>query len=220
MVPSLSLSVALVVLVIATMHPRGVLRVASAVFLFFTQVTPSSHPPFKSHGGSPIARTQSGTLIRGIVDSDNPLVSQFLGIPYAAPPVGPLRWGPPQPAAHVAEVKATELPKSCMQYASNGSSVYTRDVLEFSVPGGNDSPMGEDCLTISVWTPVWAGWKGGRGRHKTKKDGGLPVMMFIYGGAFQTGGENVPYQIPAQWVQRSQNLIVVSFKYAKSHNQI
>ncbi|KAJ9635538.1 hypothetical protein H2199_008541 [Coniosporium tulheliwenetii] len=37
--------------------------------------------------------------------------------------------------------------------------------------------------------------------------------MFIYGGGFQTGGENVPYQIPAQWVQRSQNLIVVSFNY-------
>lgn len=195
------------------MYTRGVLSVASAVFLFFTRVTPSAHPPFKSHDDSPVARTQSGTLIRGIVDSDTASVRQFLGIKYAAPPVGPLRWAPPQPAAHVAEVNATELPISCMQYISNSSSVYSRDVLEFVVPGGNDSPMGEDCLTISVWTPVRAGRKGEHGWHRGKKNEGFPVMMFIYGGGFQTGGENVPYQIPAQWVQRSQNLIVVSFKY-------
>ena len=45
-------------------------------------------------------------------------------------------------------------------------------------------------------------------------------MMFIYGGGFTTGGESVPYQIPAQWVQRSQDLIVVSFKYARRINSL
>lgn len=43
-------------------------------------------------------------------------------------------------------------------------------------------------------------------------------MMFIHGGGFTTGGEAVPYQIPAQWVQRSQDLIVVSFKYVGHSN--
>lgn len=85
--------------------------------------------------------------------------------------------------------------------------------------------MGEDCLTISVWTPVSAGWdrvgghgwQEGQGGPDCGPDGhtgneGLPVMMFFYGGGWQTGGEDVPYQIPTQWVQRTQNLVVMSFK--------
>jgi len=210
------------------MYACGPLIAALAVFLFFAEATPFYHPPFsrpsyshpsyKGDGNAPVVRTPSGTVIHGVIEPDTPAVQQFLGIPYAAPPVGSLRWAPPQPAAHVAEVSATQLPISCMQYLSNGSNVYTRDVLEFGVPGGNDAPMGEDCLTISVWAPVSAGRQGGRGWHGGKKNGGLPVMMFIYGGGFTTGGESVPYQIPAQWVQRSQDLIVVSFKYAAHSN--
>jgi cholinesterase len=44
-------------------------------------------------------------------------------------------------------------------------------------------------------------------------DQGLPVLIFIYGGGFSTGGEDVPYQIAAQWVNRTPNHIVVSFNY-------
>lgn len=219
------------------MYACGALTAALAGFLFFAEATPLSHPPFsrpsfpypsyKGYGDAPVVRTQSGTLVRGVIEADAPAVRQFLGIPYGAPPVGSLRWAPPQPAARVVEVNATELPVSCMQYLSNGSSVYTRDVLEFGIPGGNDSPMGEDCLTISVWTPAAASWDGNHGWqgnhdwqrnhdwHRGKQNAGLPVMLFIYGGGFTTGGVAVPYQIPAQWVQRSQDLIVVSFKYAK-----
>src|SRR4051812_47423988 len=111
------------------MYARGVLSTALVAFLSFTEATPFAHPPFIGHGDIPVVRTRSGTLIRGIVDSNTPAVRQFLGIPYAAPPVESLRWAPPQPAVHVAEVNATELPVSCMQYISNSSSVYTRDVL-------------------------------------------------------------------------------------------
>lgn len=59
--------------------------------------------------------------------------------------------------------------------------------------------ISEDCLTASVWTP--------------RRAEALPVLIYIYGGAFVTGGEDVPYQIPAQWVDGSPDHIVVSFNY-------
>lgn len=61
--------------------------------------------------------------------------------------------------------------------------------------------ISEDCLTASVWTPRSA---------EGKK---LPVLIFFYGGDFVTGGQDVPYQIPAQWVDRSPDHVVVSFNY-------
>lgn len=62
--------------------------------------------------------------------------------------------------------------------------------------------MSEDCLTISIWTPTKA----------LDADEGLPVLIWFYGGGFATGGIDVPYQIPVDWIERSQSHIVVSFK--------
>ncbi|KAK7698345.1 hypothetical protein SLS64_012593 [Diaporthe eres] len=89
-----------------------------------------------------------------------------------------------------------------MQSLSTSSpSVYNRDVLEFNLQGLNRTgAISEDCLTGSVWAP-------------TNGQSGLPVLIYIYGGGFQTGGQDVPYQIPAQWVNRTPEHIVVSFNY-------
>jgi para-nitrobenzyl esterase len=70
-------------------------------------------------------------------------VRSFLGIPYAAPPVGELRWKPPAPAAKWTSVRpATEFGSRCMQ-----GRVY--DDMIFRDPGIN-----EDCLFLNVWTPA------------------------------------------------------------------
>jgi len=156
-------------------------------------------------------------------------VHQYLGIPYAVPPVGDLRWTAPalldQPNA---QVEATRLPPSCMQFLTNqGNSLYVRDVLEFNLQGLNRTGnITEDCLTLSVWTPsnATSGHAEHGGRHhgqpnhsntnnNNNSSQGLPVLIFIYGGSFQTGGQDVPYQIPAQWVNRTADHIVVSFNY-------
>ncbi|KAK6205751.1 hypothetical protein LQW54_008235 [Pestalotiopsis sp. IQ-011] len=140
-------------------------------------------------------------IVHGTVESGTPDVRQFLGIPYAKPPVGGLRFAPSEPIESFGEITADKLPPSCMQYLTSLASVWTIDVLQFNEAGLNTTgPQSEDCLTISVWAPRGA-----------KKD--IPVLLWIYGGSFKTGGEDVPYQIPTQWVQRTQDHIVVSFNY-------
>jgi para-nitrobenzyl esterase len=85
-------------------------------------------------------------------------------VPFAAPPVGPLRWRAPQPpAAWEGERPAVDYGAICIQPPSNGD------------PGVGPLPMSEDCLTLNVWTPE------GRGREP------LPVMVWIHGGGYNNG---------------------------------
>ncbi len=103
---------------------------------------------------SPVVGTADGA-VRGMSSG---LVNEFLGIPYAAPPVGALRWQPPQPAAHWPGVRdATQFAPHCPQPAS---------------PFGQASTS-EDCLFLNVFTPRSSA------RH--------PVMVWIHGGALVTG---------------------------------
>ncbi len=109
-------------------------------------------------------------LVSGIAGSD-PAVRVFLGIPYAAPPVGQLRWRPPQPAAHWDGLrKADEFGANCMQPAFRGGAI----------PRANPPKMSEDCLFLNVWTAAtWA-----RERR--------PVMVWIHPGGYQTGSGSSP----------------------------
>src|SRR3984957_6043560 len=97
--------------------------------------------------GGPVVGTASGA-VRGLA---NGAVDEFLGIPYAAPPVGALRWQPPQPAASWPGVRdATKFAPHCPQSAS---------------PFGQASTS-EDCLFLNVFTPATGG------QH--------PVMVWIH----------------------------------------
>jgi carboxylesterase type B len=148
-----------------------------------------------------VVEIQNGT-VHGVIKPSTPVVRQFLGIPYAKAPVGNLRFAPPQAIESLGEIEATSLPPSCMQYLTSNPSIWIDDVLEFNQGGlnGTTGPISEDCLTISVWTP--------RGEPQN-----LPVLIWVYGGSFKTGGTNVPYQIPSQWVQRTKDHVVVVFNY-------
>ena len=142
-----------------------------------------------------IVETESGTY-RGVINGSAPLVREFLGIPFAKPPKDDLRWLPPQKlennASHVYD--ATRYPPSCAQYVSKIPTVWNTVTTEYIISG----PISEDCLGLSIWTPAEAK--------------GLPVVMFITGGGFQTGGDEINYQLPYNWVQRTQAHIVVTIK--------
>jgi para-nitrobenzyl esterase len=125
----------------------------------------------------------------GVVEGkDDGAVHVFLGIPYAAPPVGDLRWKPPAPAAKWSGVlKAAEFGSHCMQGKVYGD-------MNFRDPGGS-----EDCLTLNVWVPAKAsGLK-------------LPVMVWIYGGGFAAGTTSEARQDGTHLAQ--QGVIVVSMNY-------
>ena len=108
-----------------------------------------------------VAETATGQ-VRGLVAPDHRL---FAGIPYAAPPVGPLRWQPPTPAPSWQGVRdATKIGPRCMQD------------LDGDLELGRHSD--EDCLSLNVWTPPVS-------------DEPRPVMVWIHGGAFINGSGGV-----------------------------
>ncbi len=133
---------------------------------------------------APQVKTATGT----VEGKDDGAVHAFLGIPYAAPPVGDLRWKPPVAAALWTGVrKATEFGAHCMQGRIYGD-------MNFRDAGGS-----EDCLTLNVWIPA-------------KPSGPkLPVMVWIYGGGFAAGTTSEARQDGAHLAQ--QGVIVVSMNY-------
>lgn len=114
-------------------------------------------------------------------------VISYKGIPFAAPPVGELRWRAPQPAAHWDGVrKADAYAHDCMQKPFDGDAA----------PLG--TPPAEDCLYANVWKPT-----GAKGK--------LPVLVWIYGGGFLNGGASPPTYSGAELAQKG--VMVVSFNY-------
>lgn len=99
-------------------------------------------------------------------------VRVFKGVPFAAPPVGPLRWRPPAPVARWVGVRrADEFPPVCPQPARTG-------VLAQVATSYRLGPSSEDCLYLNVWTAA------------SSATARLPVMVWLPGGAFTTGGSS------------------------------
>jgi para-nitrobenzyl esterase len=120
-------------------------------------------------------------------------VDVFRGIPYAAPPVGPLRFRAPQPAKPWAGVRdATNVAPSPVQSGSN--------LFANGLPGSRVGQVSEDCLTVDVWTPA-----AGDGGHR-------PVLVWICGGAYLTGGSAVETYDGAA-LAAAGDLVVVSVNY-------
>lgn len=118
-----------------------------------------------------IAKTENG-LVRGLPAAD-PRITSFKGIPFAAPPVGDLRWRAPQPAQDWKGVRECfEFAPISMQYVpgANPEDFYAR---EWHVDP--QIPMSEDCLYLNIWTPAVTGEEK------------LPVLVWYFGGAFQCG---------------------------------
>jgi para-nitrobenzyl esterase len=116
----------------------------------------------------------AGGLLSGVPGKD-PSVAVFKGIPYAAPPIGDLRWRNPQPAKAWSGVrKADTFGPSCAQSAPQGFGPYTSEFL--IAP----EPISEDCLALNVWTAA----KSSSERR--------PVYVFIHGGGFGSGSGAIP----------------------------
>jgi carboxylesterase type B len=134
--------------------------------------------------GASASSSASASATAGTRASTSAVVA-FKGIPYAAPPVGPLRWRPPQPPARWASVRdSTHFGDDCMQ-------------TPYVISTGRKAS--EDCLTVSVWTAAHY-----RNAHR-------PVMVFVYGGAFIGGSSAYPLYDGAKLA--SEGVVVVGFNY-------
>ena len=130
-------------------------------------------------------KTESGA-VEGTTSPDA-RVRIYRGIPFAAAPVGELRWQAPRPVAPWQGVrKATAFGNRCMQAPIFSDMIFRDEVSE-------------DCLYLNVWTPAKAG---------TER---LPVMVWIYGGGFQAGSASEPRQDGEKLAGKG--VVVVSFNY-------
>lgn len=141
-------------------------------------------PPSKA----PSLRVQTaGGTVQGARDGE---VAVFKGLPYAAPPVGALRWRAPQPPTPWQGVrKADTFGKACMQ--PPGAAL--------AAGAGDIGPMGEDCLTLNVWTP-------GTGSARR------PVMVWIHGGALVFGAGSQPLYDGSALATRGAVVVTLNYR--------
>jgi para-nitrobenzyl esterase len=140
---------------------------------------------------SPV-RTDKG-LVEGVLanQSASPAVTVYRGIPYAAPPVGELRWRAPQPAQPWRGVlKADRFSRSCMQAAPSRMGPWTEEYMD-------QNERSEDCLYLNVWT--------------TGTEGHRPVLVWIHGGGFDQGSTSVALYDGQAMARRG--VVVVTINY-------
>ena len=135
-----------------------------------------------------ITPTDAGT-VQGATVGD---VISYRGIPFAAPPVGDLRWRPPQPVTPWTGVRqTTAFGNDCMQAAGQtGNTPIT-------------TTPSEDCLYLNIWRPA-----SSAASTSTAK---LPVMVWIYGGGYMSGGASEAIYDGTQFAK--QGVILVSLNY-------
>lgn len=138
-------------------------------------------------------RTQQG-LIQGAPGKAEG-VTVFKDIPFAAPPVGVLRWAQPQPPQPWQGVRdGTEYGDVCMQ-----NPAPTRFPPNAATDTENFTGMSEDCLNLNIWTPA---------KRAGEK---LPVMVWLYGGAYNEGGGNAPFSEGDNLAAKG--VVMVTFNY-------
>ena len=144
----------------------------------------------------PAAITQpvqvEGGQVLGVPGND-PSIMTFKSIPFAAPPVGNLRWRAPQPVVPWKGLHATDkYPPSCIQDIPSSNPPWTYEFM-------THNEIGEDCLYLNVFSPATSA---------TEK---LAVFVYIYGGGFRQGGTAVPIYDGEGLAKKG--LVVVTINY-------
>ena len=161
---------------------HSVLRVAVVSSVIF------SGPVDASRFAAPRVTIDTG-ILEGVADS-TPGVMVFRGIPYAAPPVGALRWQPPRPAARWTGVRpASQLGHNCMQHQPFG------DIDPFT------AGISEDCLYLNVYT-----------NSLDTRASRRPVMVWIHGGGFFAGFGGEERHNGARLAQKGAVVVTINYR--------
>src|ERR1700688_4616667 len=128
--------------------------------------------------------TESG-VISGLPERE---LVVYRGVPFAAPPIGPLRWRPPAPVTHWEGTrKADTFAPACMQEG-------------VSMPGETPPAVSEDCLYLNVWAP--------RPTHHNA----LPVIVWIYGGGLRNGSAAMPLYWGDRLARRGVVVVTIAYR--------
>ncbi|KAL2159562.1 hypothetical protein VTH06DRAFT_2131 [Thermothelomyces fergusii] len=133
-------------------------------------------------------------------------VLEYLGIPYAKPPVGELRFAAPQPIDRQRPYTAANFGFDCPQTASKpseypGLTPQAQRIIDYFA-SGTGNPQSEDCLTLNIWSKPTA-----RAAAADK-----PVLVFLYGGRFTAGNTNTPFW-NGKRLADAEDLVVVTVNY-------
>jgi para-nitrobenzyl esterase len=160
--------------------------------------------PFAARASTPVVRA-NGEQLEGQWADGKEAVAEFLGIPFAAPPVGELRWRAPRP--HVSRggrQSATEFAPACMQ-GPHIVDWYARVAAAFGAGRdavGKPVSVSEDCLYLNVWTP---------NLPASGPNEKLPVMVWFHGGSNKGGWSYEPNYVGAELAAR--DVVVVTTAY-------
>jgi para-nitrobenzyl esterase len=137
-------------------------------------------------GADPLLVRVDGGLIRGRMENG---VDRFMGLPYAAAPIGKLRWRDPQPVASWQGIREASDPgPRCIQSARSQSNATVQ------------APMSEDCLYLNLWRP----------RIVTPNK--LPVMVWLHGGAFVSGAGSLPLYDGSALARRGAVVVTLNYR--------
>eukprot|EP01035_Chromulina_nebulosa_P034094 gene34094-45714_t len=175
----------MILLVLITLLLSHIRQVCFAQFFFDSEIPRRGREKFI------IVETSLGRVMGRNVGA----VNEFLGIPYAEPPIGKLRFRPTRPKRHWQSklYNATQFSPECLQ-----STLFAGE--------SDNRPKDEDCLYLNIWQPVTIA------RKNTKENNSkYPVLIWIYGGAFVHGGSSLPEYYGNKLAARG--VVVVSFNY-------
>uniref|UniRef100_G3UGH4 Carboxylic ester hydrolase n=1 Tax=Loxodonta africana TaxID=9785 RepID=G3UGH4_LOXAF len=164
------------------------------ICVFVSSRCPAGHP-----SSPPVVDTVHGKVLGKFVSLEGfaQPVAVFLGIPFAKPPLGSLRFAPPQPAESWSFVKnATSYPPMCSQDPPSGQLL-----SELFANGKENIPLkfSEDCLYLNIYTPADL-------RRKNR----LPVMVWIHGGGLVLGGASTYHGLA---LSAHEDVVVVTIQY-------
>lgn len=138
---------------------------------------------------APIAETRHGTLV-GVTDTD---CLVWRGIPYAAPPVGPLRWRAPQPVAPWQGIRVAD---------TFSAASWQNSEICAQIAGGDPGRLSEDCLYLNICAPA-------------VRTTPLPVMVWLHGGGFTMGAGDLPPYDGKSLARRG--VVLVTLNYRLGH---
>jgi para-nitrobenzyl esterase len=155
---------------------------------------PSAAAPADAVALAPLTVAVESGLVQGVAGKDGS-IAVFRGIPYAAPPTGALRWRPPERPAPWSGVRsAATFSKSCVQELRRSLLPWTE---EFMLRNDVD----EDCLALNVWRP----------QAPSQAQPPLPVLVYLYGGGFNSGSGEVALYDGEALARRG--IIVITLNY-------